>query len=146
MVASSPLPPAPPLSLYGITALIFIYVIICYLVIDLIGRTEDISFMPSGTCDSSPGLSLEELEKIPCFEYGAEKTWTCAVCLDGVGEGERCRIFPVCKHVFHAQCIDLWLLGCYIRNRKNLPSFLCWSPYFEDKIVEVYESEHMPFR
>ncbi|KAJ4958240.1 hypothetical protein NE237_025351 [Protea cynaroides] len=59
------------------------------------------------------GLSLEELRKLPCLDYGGAferaSNKDCAVCLEGLKEGERCRILPRCKHVFHANCVDAWL-------------------------------------
>lgn len=33
----------------------------------------------------------------------------CVVCLDGFQRGEKCRILPVCRHTFHAKCVDSWL-------------------------------------
>ncbi|KAJ4961529.1 hypothetical protein NE237_021439 [Protea cynaroides] len=60
------------------------------------------------------GLSLEELRKLPCLDYDGEFNRTsnkdCVVCLEGLKEGERCRILPRCKHVFPANCVDAWLI------------------------------------
>lgn len=33
----------------------------------------------------------------------------CAVCLSVFEEGEEVRQLPICKHSFHAPCIDMWL-------------------------------------
>ncbi|XP_072999070.1 RING-H2 finger protein ATL2-like [Typha latifolia] len=33
----------------------------------------------------------------------------CAVCLGQVQGGEIARRLPVCKHLFHVDCIDMWL-------------------------------------
>ncbi|KAK1611092.1 hypothetical protein QYE76_034765 [Lolium multiflorum] len=33
----------------------------------------------------------------------------CPVCLEGVHGGEMVRQLPACKHVFHVECIDMWL-------------------------------------
>ncbi|XP_043708214.1 RING-H2 finger protein ATL56-like [Telopea speciosissima] len=60
------------------------------------------------------GLSQEELRKLPSFNYSVafERALNrdCAVCLEGLREGERCRVLPKCKHVFHANCVDAWLI------------------------------------
>ncbi|CAA6672493.1 unnamed protein product [Spirodela intermedia] len=34
----------------------------------------------------------------------------CAICLETFQDGDRCRLLPVCRHSFHAQCVDSWLL------------------------------------
>ncbi|WKA08640.1 hypothetical protein VitviT2T_026345 [Vitis vinifera] len=63
------------------------------------------------------GMSQDELKKLPCFEYKAvalEKASNspvdCAVCLENFRKGDKCRLLPNCKHFFHSQCIDSWLL------------------------------------
>ncbi|KAM0920440.1 hypothetical protein ACQ4PT_007532 [Festuca glaucescens] len=33
----------------------------------------------------------------------------CAVCLEDVREGDMVRQLPPCSHLFHVECIDLWL-------------------------------------
>ncbi|CAN6477530.1 unnamed protein product [Victoria cruziana] len=59
------------------------------------------------------GMSKDELERLPCFHYesAGEKgsPIPCAVCLEGFERGDRCRLLPLCKHIFHANCVDLWL-------------------------------------
>ncbi|XP_038985126.1 RING-H2 finger protein ATL74-like isoform X2 [Phoenix dactylifera] len=60
------------------------------------------------------GLSADDLEKLPCYDFEpGEKGCSpieCAVCLESFKMGDRCRLLPVCKHSFHAQCVDSWLL------------------------------------
>lgn len=73
------------------------------------------------------GLSAEEVRGLPCYAFrpprGAaaaaaaalsaaeeEEAEQCAVCLERFGAGERCRLLPLCRHSFHAQCVDPWLL------------------------------------
>lgn len=66
-------------------------------------------------------MSYDELMKFPCFDYkGGEKESIsncncispvdCAVCLESFKVGDKCRLLPMCKHTFHARCIDKWLL------------------------------------
>ncbi|GFQ08895.1 RING-H2 finger protein atl56 [Phtheirospermum japonicum] len=33
----------------------------------------------------------------------------CAICLDSFREGDLCGNIPVCKHLFHAECVDRWI-------------------------------------
>ncbi|XP_065623773.1 E3 ubiquitin-protein ligase ATL9 [Quercus suber] len=59
-------------------------------------------------------ISNEDLKKLPCFDYEAAEKGTscvdCAVCLENFKMGEKCRLLPNCRHSFHVQCIDSWLL------------------------------------
>lgn len=112
---SSPVPPSP---FVGIIALILIYVVILYLVIDF---NEDYR---------TSGLSFEKIRELPWFSCERKLTTICAVCLDGVHKGERCGNFPRCKHVFHAQCIDLWLV-----RRLSCPT--CRSPFKMEPDLDV---------
>ncbi|KAL2939785.1 RING-H2 finger protein ATL56, partial [Bienertia sinuspersici] len=62
----------------------------------------------SGNPDSSSGYSLELLKSLPKSRFkGCE---TCPICLDNVMEGDICRVLPSCKHVFHLNCVDKWIL------------------------------------
>ncbi|KAL0410440.1 UNVERIFIED_CONTAM: E3 ubiquitin-protein ligase RING1 [Sesamum latifolium] len=45
----------------------------------------------------------------------------CAVCLSVFEEGEEVRQLPKCNHLFHAQCIDMWLYS-------HMDCPLCRSP------------------
>ncbi|KAI3982209.1 hypothetical protein MKX01_019115 [Papaver californicum] len=67
------------------------------------------------------GLSHRDLNKLQAFYYGSggeesnnsagsSLSEDCAVCLEVLKQGERSRILPQCKHVFHANCIDSWLI------------------------------------
>ncbi|PKU64220.1 RING-H2 finger protein ATL56 [Dendrobium catenatum] len=61
------------------------------------------------------GVSAEELKKLPCYDYkagvkGRGSEAECAVCLEGFQVGQRCRLLPVCRHSFHADCVDSWLM------------------------------------
>ncbi|XP_057767217.1 RING-H2 finger protein ATL56-like [Salvia miltiorrhiza] len=33
----------------------------------------------------------------------------CAICLDSFREGDNCRKIPICKHLFHSNCVDRWI-------------------------------------
>ncbi|KAM3383268.1 RING-H2 finger protein ATL57-like isoform X1 [Capsicum galapagoense] len=47
--------------------------------------------------------------------------YECAVCLSVFEEGEEVKELPICKHSFHASCIDMWL-------HSHLDCPLCRSP------------------
>ncbi|XVF70309.1 hypothetical protein PTKIN_Ptkin11bG0152000 [Pterospermum kingtungense] len=59
------------------------------------------------------GISPEDLEKgLPLIDYkslGKTSDNECAICLEDFEDDELCRVFPLCKHVFHFNCIDNWL-------------------------------------
>lgn len=63
---------------------------------------------------------------VPSYEHpedggGAD----CAVCLGEVEKGESVRRLPACRHVFHKECIDLWLTAhatCPVCRRGVLPT------------------------
>ncbi|TXG52247.1 hypothetical protein EZV62_021416 [Acer yangbiense] len=110
ILSSSP-SQSPTFPFFGVSALILIYVVILYLVIDFNCQAYGITTTSSSTAteDRLSGMSLDEIKDLPCFDCRVNVASICAVCLDDVHRGDRCRRFPSCNHVFHAQCIDLWL-------------------------------------
>jgi hypothetical protein len=34
---------------------------------------------------------------------------TCAICLAAFDKGQNVKILPACRHVFHTECVDMWL-------------------------------------
>ncbi|KAM7250564.1 hypothetical protein ACFE04_022447 [Oxalis oulophora] len=64
-----------------------------------------------------PLVNYKELEPESNFDE-------CVICLEDFQDGESCRLFPVCNHIFHSDCICSWLesnLTCPIcRNRCDL--------------------------
>ncbi|KAM7267948.1 hypothetical protein ACFE04_010114 [Oxalis oulophora] len=65
-----------------------------------------------------PGMSKEDLEKLPSYDYMSKRREMiissgpvdCAVCLENFKAGEKCRLLPICRHSFHSDCIETWLL------------------------------------
>ncbi|KAL5220421.1 hypothetical protein ABZP36_025134 [Zizania latifolia] len=78
------------------------------------------------------GLDAAAIALLPSFPYqrvhGAEtsaNSFECAVCLNAVDEGEMVRQLPGCGHVFHQECIDVWLssnASCPVCRRKAEPA------------------------
>lgn len=69
------------------------------------------------------GLNEAQIRSIPIFKFnkGDEEVFDakpceCAVCLNEFQEEEKLRIIPNCAHVFHIDCIDIWL-----QNNANCP-------------------------
>ncbi|CAD6251215.1 unnamed protein product [Miscanthus lutarioriparius] len=64
------------------------------------------------------GLPKAVINALPTFAYegggdlesGTEAcSEPCSVCLKDVQAGEMVRQLPACKHLFHVECIDMWL-------------------------------------
>lgn len=34
---------------------------------------------------------------------------TCAICLAAFDKGQNVKMLPACQHVFHIECVDMWL-------------------------------------
>ncbi|XVE54940.1 hypothetical protein DITRI_Ditri03aG0121900 [Diplodiscus trichospermus] len=78
------------------------------------GYEED-SMVQISSNNGNKRMSDEDLKKLPSYEYKAadEKGSSpvdCVVCLENFMKGDKCKLLPNCKHSFHSQCIDSWLL------------------------------------
>ncbi|KAL1536022.1 RING-type E3 ubiquitin transferase [Salvia divinorum] len=65
---------------------------------------------------ASRGLDAEVIETFPTFTYAEVKdhkigksALECAVCLNEFEDHETLRLIPKCDHVFHPECVDVWL-------------------------------------
>ncbi|KAK4390688.1 E3 ubiquitin-protein ligase [Sesamum angolense] len=128
-MASSVADLPPPLSFICIIAVLIVYVICCYMIMDFLSQDEDdltpfdqdSSQTPDHTSYSH--FSVEELQEITCLYRGAGASCSvCAICLENLQHAEVCRVLPACHHEFHAQCIDPWL-----SKRLNCP--ICRAPF-----------------
>ncbi|KAH7433182.1 hypothetical protein KP509_07G058000 [Ceratopteris richardii] len=68
---------------------------------------------PNGA--SPQGLDITILEKLPLVTYSSSdkkgSNIECVVCLTDFEEGETLTQLPKCKHVFHEECINMWLFS-----------------------------------
>lgn len=68
------------------------------------------------------GQNLRTSKKLPrLVNYGmhgqAINCGECAICLEEFQANELCQVFPMCKHIFHSDCINHWFqkkLNCPI--------------------------------
>ncbi|MCL7022477.1 hypothetical protein MKW94_001633 [Papaver nudicaule] len=61
--------------------------------------------------ESGVSFGLSDLQKLSSFKCEmVEPTQNCIVCLERFINGERCRSLPGCNHVYHANCVDSWLI------------------------------------
>ncbi|CAL2051561.1 unnamed protein product [Caenorhabditis brenneri] len=80
-------------------------------------------------------LSKRNLKKIPVKKYRlGDDPDTCAICLESFAPGEKLRHLP-CRHVFHCNCIDVWLT----QTRKICP--LCKRKIGSDSDSECSTSD-----
>ncbi|CAO4387086.1 unnamed protein product [Caenorhabditis nigoni] len=80
-------------------------------------------------------LSKRNLKKIPVKKYRlGDDPDTCAICLESFAPGEKLRHLP-CRHVFHCNCIDVWLT----QTRKICP--LCKRKIGSDSDSECSASD-----
>lgn len=67
--------------------------------------------------ENSDGRKIIELGASTTFKYiikeGSNQEEYCAVCLSKYEEGEEVRELPMCKHSFHAPCIDKWFCSYF---------------------------------
>lgn len=55
------------------------------------------------------GLDPRVLSSIPVFVHVGDCESECVICLSLFESGEKGRRLPLCGHVFHIGCIDMWL-------------------------------------
>ncbi|XP_030544039.1 RING-H2 finger protein ATL16-like [Rhodamnia argentea] len=89
-------------------------------------RPEDTLLMYSPAMMEPRGLDDAVIRSIPILQFrsrggksrdfGERSFCECAVCLNEFQEDEKLKIIPYCSHVFHIDCIDIWL-----QNNANCP-------------------------
>lgn len=140
----------------------YIFVIKCCLNwqrIDILGRfslsrsrrREDL-LMGYTTTFENRGLDESVIRSIPIFRFskrekeGPERENSfveCAVCLSEFQEQEKLRVIPNCGHLFHIDCIDVWL-----QNNANCPlcrtsiSLALQFPVFDQERPSLTHQDH----
>ncbi|KAL3828240.1 hypothetical protein ACJIZ3_017042 [Penstemon smallii] len=86
-------------------------------------RVQDPLMIQSPVVIENRGLDEASIRSLPILKFKKSITAnvekerkSCAVCLNEFQEEEKLRIIPNCGHVFHIDCIDVWLL-----NNANCP-------------------------
>lgn len=97
---------------------------------------------------ASRGLSEEVITTFPTMAYSEVKdlkigkgALECAVCLNEFEDDETLRLLPKCDHVFHPECIDLWLAShvtCPVCRADLVPK-----PVDSDEVLAQSETENM---
>lgn len=87
---------------------------------------------PPAARSPTKGLAASVISAIPLFIYMSENQCKigleCVICLSLFEENEIGRSLPKCKHVFHVECIDMWL-----SSHSNCP--IC-----RDPVVRTHQS------
>ncbi|KAG5374802.1 hypothetical protein IGI04_039398 [Brassica rapa subsp. trilocularis] len=101
------------------------------------------------------GLDESAIRAIPIFKFkkrdvapGGEdhnkSSQECSVCLNEFQEDEKLRIIPNCCHVFHIDCIDIWL-----QSNANCPlcrTSVSWDASFSLDLISAPEDNPSPPR
>ncbi|XP_074563955.1 NEP1-interacting protein-like 1 [Curcuma longa] len=60
------------------------------------------------------GLLPNVIKRLPMFKISVidscRRNLCCAVCLQDFIHGDTARMMPMCNHIFHVVCIDVWLV------------------------------------
>lgn len=91
--------------------------------------------------DEGRGPRLRALKKLPpLVNYrshdeiqSSSKCTSCAICLEDFAQGDSCQVFSMCNHMFHANCIDHWLMkkpNCPVCRHCIMDAWQLWALLF----------------
>jgi E3 ubiquitin-protein ligase RNF38/44 len=76
-------------------------------------RNGELQLHATGGAATNTAARLPAFKYIPSVKHNVkgrgEEAATCSVCLGAFQLGEKVRLLPACLHLYHAECIDLWL-------------------------------------
>ncbi|KAL9368984.1 hypothetical protein Peur_040183 [Populus x canadensis] len=79
-------------------------------------RQSSLGLVNPASSKENPGLDSSQIQLFPTFTYSSVKDFRreqhgleCAICLAEFSDEDLVRLLTVCYHVFHQECIDLWL-------------------------------------
>ncbi|PIN05123.1 hypothetical protein CDL12_20121 [Handroanthus impetiginosus] len=102
------------------------------------------------------GLDPSIVQSFPTFTYSTVKDYRkekygleCAICLVEFNSSDVLRLLPPCYHVFHQECIDLWLEShktCPVcrRNLESPPQSPMKSPIYAGNFAMHHIDENEP--
>lgn len=111
----------------GLTGTALVAVLLFYCYHQLLRRRAPVTAAAAGAgaaeTNNPPGpdghhVGGVDISKLPGFAYAAPSSRRrgnggdgaqCSVCLGAVQAGEMVRRLPLCKHLYHVECIDMWL-------------------------------------
>jgi hypothetical protein len=73
-------------------------------------QLDNFNYMIGGK-NSAPLDMIEEFTDLIIIKE-EEKPLECVICLNEMISNEKCRKIQICKHLFHQDCIERWLLRC----------------------------------
>jgi Ring finger domain len=129
LIASSPasLPPiSPPLpstvntELLLILAALFFFLVCVFTGVALAVRH---AWFNRSDPPPPPPLKRKNLDSLPIVSIRPglkQLSDECPICLAAFAHGDKVRVLPQCSHVFHASCVDTWLV-----SRSSCPTCRC---------------------
>lgn len=129
LIASSPssLPPSspPPPSNVNTDLLLVLAAAFFFLVCVFTGLALAVrhAWLNRSAPPPPPPLKRKNLDSLPIVNIrpGLKQiSDECPICLAAFAHGDRIRVLPQCSHVFHASCVDMWLV-----SRSSCPTCRC---------------------